>query len=148
MKVSTRVEYGLAALIDIDVYSTLSNPVNVLSISKRQNIPAKYLEQVMTPLRQARLIVGIKGAKGGYILGRSSGQITLEEILNGLDSSILSPYYETSLNGNDALKKILNVHLWQRFENSLLEIARHTTLDLLANRYRESLVTENSMFFI
>lgn len=148
MKISTRVEYGLAALIDIDVHSTPNNPVNVLSISRRQNIPSKYLEQVMTPLRQARLIIGIKGAKGGYMLGKASSLITVEEILNGLDSSILSRYYEASVDGSSALKNVLNNNLWQNFENSMLEIAQNTTLEMLVTKYKESLSDENFMFFI
>ena len=42
--------------------------VTVYSVAERRGLSGKYLEQVLTSLRQARLIIGIKGSRGGYIL--------------------------------------------------------------------------------
>lgn len=61
MKISTKVECGIIALIDIAIHSENGEAVAVSSISKRQNISVKYLEQILVALRQAHLIRGIKG---------------------------------------------------------------------------------------
>ena len=70
MKISTKVECGIIALIDIAIHSENGEAVAVSSISKRQNISVKYLEQILVALRQTHLIRGIKGFKGGYVVGR------------------------------------------------------------------------------
>ena len=148
MKISTRVEYGLAALIDITIYSSTQNLVNVASIAKRQNIPSKYLEQVLTPLRQARLIIGIKGAKGGYVLGKTASLITMTDILNVLDSSIIGEYYESGLNCAYTMKKIINDNLWKHLEKNINQIASSVTLEMLVDKYKETISEENIMFYI
>lgn len=63
MKISTKVECGIIALIDIAIHSENGEAVAVSSISKRQNISVKYLEQILVALRQTHLIRGIKGFK-------------------------------------------------------------------------------------
>ena len=148
MKISTRAEYGLAALIDIAIYSSTQNLVNVASIAKRQNIPSKYLEQVLTPLRQARLIIGIKGAKGGYVLGKTARLITMTDILNVLDSSIIGEYYESGLNCAYTMKKIINDNLWKHLEKNINQIASSVTLEMLVDKYKETISEENIMFYI
>ena len=148
MKISTRVEYGLAALIDIAIYSSTQNLVNVASIAKRQNIPSKYLEQVLTPLRQARLIIGIKVAKGGYVLGKTASLITMTDILNVLDSSIIGEYYESGLNCAYTMKKIINDNLWKHLEKNINQIASSVTLEMLVDKYKETISEENIMFYI
>ena len=52
MKISTKVECGIIALIDIAIHSENGEAVAVSSISKRQNISVKYLEQILVALRQ------------------------------------------------------------------------------------------------
>ena len=148
MKISTRVEYGLAALIDIAIYSSTQNLVNVASIAKRHNIPSKYLEQVLTPLRQARLIIGIKVAKGGYVLGKTASLITMTDILNVLDSSIIGEYYESGLNCAYTMKKIINDNLWKHLEKNINQIASSVTLEMLVDKYKETISEENIMFYI
>lgn len=51
MKISTKVECGIIALIDIAIHSENGEAVAVSSISKRQNISVKYLEQILVALR-------------------------------------------------------------------------------------------------
>ena len=89
MKVSTRVEYGMLALTDIALYAEKGSSVSAPEIAERENISRKYLEQILTHLKQAGLIRAQKGLRGGYVLSRSPGTIRLSEILNALDNSIL-----------------------------------------------------------
>ena len=66
MKISTKGRYGLRALIDIAQYSEIE-PVSISSISARQDISERYLEQLMALLKKAGLIKSIRGAGGGYV---------------------------------------------------------------------------------
>ena len=64
MKVSTRVEYGLLALADIALYSENGTSVSGPDIAEREDISRKYLEQILTHLKQAGLIRAQKGLHG------------------------------------------------------------------------------------
>ena len=46
-------------------------PVMIKDIAQRQGISEKYLEQLLTMLRRAGIIMSIQGAKGGFLLARS-----------------------------------------------------------------------------
>ena len=70
MKVSTRVEYGMLALTDIAMHSESGSRVSAPDIAERQGISQKYLEQILTHLKQAGLIRAQKGLRGGYALTR------------------------------------------------------------------------------
>ena len=62
MKLSTKGRYGLRALIDLAQYSE-ETPVSITSISKRQDISERYLEQLMSMLKKAGIVKSIRGSK-------------------------------------------------------------------------------------
>ena len=68
MRVSTRVEYGLIALMDIALHSENGSCVATWEIARRQNISKKYLEQILPQLRTGGFIKAQKGIRGGYTL--------------------------------------------------------------------------------
>ena len=60
MKISTKVEFGIIAVIDIASHSLNGNAVTTPEIAKRQNISKKYLEQILSSLSSAGLVLGQK----------------------------------------------------------------------------------------
>ena len=94
MKLSKRGEYGLRALQDLARHhgeGTLTNG----ELAKRNNIPARFLEQIMLTLKHGHIVRSRKGAKGGYTLARPPEQISLAEVVRLLDGP-LSPVSCTS----------------------------------------------------
>ena len=63
MKISTKVECGIIALVDICINSGNDEVVTVINISRRQDISAKYLEQILPLLRQRRYNKKCQGCK-------------------------------------------------------------------------------------
>lgn len=61
-------------------FNTDETTVKTSEVSIRQGIPMKYLEQLMRPLKEGKIIDSVRGPKGGYILVRSLDDITLGEI--------------------------------------------------------------------
>jgi Rrf2 family protein len=57
-------------------------------IAERQAVSAKYLWQLINPLKTTKLITSMRGAHGGYILGRAPENISLKEILDVLEGSL------------------------------------------------------------
>ncbi len=57
-------------------------------IAERQNIPLKYLEQIINLLKKHKLVSSVRGAEGGYRIARSSQEITVYEILRALEGDL------------------------------------------------------------
>ncbi len=136
MKISTKVECGIIALIDIAVKSDIEPVVKINSISRRNNISAKYLEQIFPLLKQASIIRSIKGASGGYMLARDPSEITLNEIVNALDNSILSSSSFSEKYESSAMTAIEEC-LWDPVTSFLCRISADLTLRKLADKFIE-----------
>ncbi len=80
MKLSTRSRYGARILVDLARHNN-QGPVQIGEISKRQDISVKYLEQLIRPLKQAKLVESVRGPKGGHMLAMKPEKITLGQIV-------------------------------------------------------------------
>ena len=87
MKLSTKGRYGLRALIDLAVHAD-EGAVSIQSIAERQKISESYLEQLARLLKKAGIIVSVRGAKGGYQLGRPAEEISVGDILRALEGNL------------------------------------------------------------
>jgi len=84
MKLSTKVRYGVRAMIDLAQQNT-GVPILVKSIAERQELSKKYLESLLASLKAAGLVRSVRGAKGGYKLAQDPETVTVEQITNALD---------------------------------------------------------------
>ena len=87
MKLSTKGRYGLRALIDLAVHSE-REPVSISSISARQNISERYLEQLVGKLKRAGIVKSVRGVQGGYQLAKEAEDISVGEVLRALEGSL------------------------------------------------------------
>ena len=87
MKLSTRARYGMRAILDLAINGD-SGLVLLKDIAARQEISKRYLEHIMTLLRNGGLVVAERGARGGYRLARSPEDIRLDEIVEALEGTI------------------------------------------------------------
>ena len=87
MKISNRCRYATLALFDIAFHSD-GEPTQVKQIAKRQEIPARFLEQIFQDLRRAELVDGKRGRNGGYFLHREPSEIALRDIIQATDGPI------------------------------------------------------------
>ena len=88
MKISTKGRYGLRAMLDLALNGRNGEPVCVQSISKRQGISESYLEQLISALRKAELIKGVRGQSGGYRLAKEPEDISVGDILRACEGDI------------------------------------------------------------
>ena len=133
MIISSKGKYGLVALLDICLYSG-SEAVTLKSVSKRQNISERYLEQIFSILRKGGIITSKKGAQGGYFLARTAADITVGEILNILegDLKIVSPSEER----ND-IECFMQKNIWNNINRQIEEYFDSVTLEALVKDYIE-----------
>lgn len=87
MKITTRSEYALLALVYL-ARQTSTEYISVQTIAQAQDIPAKFLEQILLTLKRARYLRSSKGKYGGYQLARPADTITLAEIIRLFDGAL------------------------------------------------------------
>lgn len=90
MELSCKSEYALLALLELATHHENGEPLQIRQIAAQQNIPDRYLEQLLATLRRGGIVKSQRGAKGGYVLAREPWKITLLDVvicLEGLDAS-------------------------------------------------------------
>ncbi|MEW6668162.1 MAG: Rrf2 family transcriptional regulator [Thermodesulfobacteriota bacterium] len=79
MRLSTRTRYAPFILADVALHQD-HGPVQTGEMSRRLGISVKYLEQVIKSLRKAGFVIGVRGPKGGYVLGMEPERLSLGQI--------------------------------------------------------------------
>ena len=87
MKLSTRGRYGTRLMVDLALHYD-QGPVPLGEIAKRQNLSAKYLEQLIILLKGAGLILSARGRRGGYMLARKPENISVGEVVEVLEGRL------------------------------------------------------------
>ncbi len=142
MKISTKGRYGLIALIDICVHSQ-DEMVTVKSISERQNISERYLEQIFASLRKGGIIKSKKGAQGGYFLTKEPKCFTIGDILCVLEGDLL--IIDVEAEEND-IENFLIENLWSCANKQISAFFNSLTLEDLAEGYRNK--GKDDMYYI
>lgn len=86
MKISFKGDYALKIILDLAL-SFGQDRSQMKEIAGRQDIPLKFLEQIVLTLKAAGYIRTSRGRKGGIALARPPDQITLGEIVRSIDGS-------------------------------------------------------------
>jgi Rrf2 family protein len=84
MKLTTMCRYAVSAMIDL----VSSNIMSAVEISKRQQIPLPYLEQLLLKLKKNGLIKSIKGRNGGYLLSKQPSEISVNDIFQAVQGRL------------------------------------------------------------
>lgn len=91
MRASQQVKYAIYGLFDL-AYHGASRPGRVQEIGERQEIPARYLEQIFQKPRRAGLVASKRGPGGGYQLSRPAGEETLADVITAIQGApVLGP---------------------------------------------------------
>lgn len=91
MKISTKGRYGLRIMLDLAMFADkygLDQPRMLSDICREQGFSRKYVGRLTVDLRDAELVVSIRGAHGGYMLDRPAEEISLLEIIEALEGPI------------------------------------------------------------
>jgi Rrf2 family protein len=89
MKLSLRGEYALRALIVLGLDPNgPEGVVRTQAISDRQNIPKRFLEQILNDLKSAGMVESRRGVAGGYRLKRSADKISLAEVIRHIEGPL------------------------------------------------------------
>ena len=86
MRVSAKADYAVRAMVELA--SAGEGPVKADRIAQSQGIPIKFLENIMSELRNAALVRSQRGVEGGYWLARPAAEITLAQVIRAVDGPL------------------------------------------------------------
>jgi Rrf2 family protein len=89
MRVTAKVDYAVrAAVMLADAAARDQGPVKGDAIATAQQIPVKYLENILSELRQAGILRSQRGAEGGYWMGRPPDQVTVADVIRAVEGPL------------------------------------------------------------
>lgn len=89
MKLSKKGEYALRSLINLGIAAEVGRSlVQVSELADSEQLPVKFLEQIMQALKEAGLVVSVRGKFGGYRLAKPSSKITIGEVVRLIDGPL------------------------------------------------------------
>lgn len=139
MKVSLKATYGILAALDLALHDGTS-PVQAKAIARRQAIPLRFLEQVLNGMKNAGLVDSLRGAQGGYLLGKLPEEISLADIVEALDGTLSTPTGHRGIarRGKGPSKPdALLADVWERVRQAELAVLSSMTLRELAERNQQ-----------
>ena len=87
MKLSNKSMYALRALLTLAIHPK-GVPLPVRVLAEKNQIPIKFLEQILTQLKKSGLLISVAGSSGGYLLARGAAEITLGQVIAELDGEV------------------------------------------------------------
>jgi Rrf2 family protein len=145
VEISCKTEYALLALLELTTHHNSGEPLQIRQIAAEQNIPDRYLEQLLATLRRAGLVRSQRGAKGGYLLAREPWKITMLEVIGcieGLDNQSTEPNAEPKSIGGMVIAEV-----WQEARQAADKILQKYTLQDLAEK-RDARQQLDIMYYI
>lgn len=130
MKISAKGEYGVRAMIVLAM-NFRAGPIPIREIAEKEGISYQFLEQIFLPLRRAGLIKSVRGAKGGYTLGKPPQEIKVGDIIRALDGPIAP--VECMAKGDKEKQcsrsaTCLSRGIWEKLRDRMSEVLDETTL--------------------
>jgi Rrf2 family protein len=140
MRISTRGEYGLRALMELGMEPGVA--LSLRDIAQRQQISLDYLEQIVPSLKSAGLIKAKRGAHGGYQLAKPSTDITAYDALVALEGTFnpMACLANTTEEGENCLASgsCAVQEVWSDMKTAVEDVLKKKTLAHMIERQRES----------
>jgi Rrf2 family protein len=86
VRVSAKADYAIRAMIELAAAG--GGPVKADAIAQAQEIPIKFLENIMSDLRNAGLVRSQRGMEGGYWLAKPAAEIDLAQVIRAVDGPL------------------------------------------------------------
>jgi Rrf2 family protein len=133
VRISAKVDYAVRAAIELAVAEDAERPTKAEAISRAQEIPPKFLENILGDLRHAGLVRSQRGAEGGYRLARPAQEITIADVIRAVEGPMASVRggrpEDVAYAGNaEALQRV-----WIAVRSALRSVNEQVTLADLAS---------------
>lgn len=131
--ISTKARYALRVMIDLAQHQK-NGYIPLKEIAGRQEISEKYLEIILKMLVNGKILKGLRGKGGGYMLTRLPEEYTIGEIIE-LTEGPLAPVACLLPDAENCPKMdtCITLPLWKKFDTMIHDFFYNITLDDLIN---------------
>ncbi len=145
MKISTKGRYALRLMVDLAMNDN-GEYIPLKSISARQEISDKYLEQIINSLGKAGYVKSLRGAQGGYKLAHSPSFYTVGMILRLTEGS-LAPVtcLEDNVNHCERAAECSTLFVWERLYKAISDVVDSITIADILDNYKKSIGSDYSI---
>ena len=130
MNISVKGEYALQAVFDLAAQNP-GAPVKIADIARRRKIPQKFLELILSGLKQGGFVESRRGAEGGYLLARPADRVTVGEVVRYIEGVRIQKSAQRP-GATDPL-----VEMWQRVDAAISSVIDHTSFAELVRSWKE-----------
>jgi Rrf2 family protein len=147
MKISTKGQYGLRALVDLAAHDS-GKPVLLGQIAERQQLSKRYLERLFTMLRDRGIVRSVRGAAGGYLMNRAPREIPVAEVLEVLEVPLIPVDCFSDQSQCKLRDRCITHELWVELEDCIRHTLANISLEDLRQRYLEMAKNQTQMYYI
>lgn len=131
LQISRKIEYGLRAMIFLAAQPA-ERVVPFREIALRMEVPQEFLAKILKILVGSRLVKSVRGAHGGYRLGRPPRDISMLDVIEAVEGPIKVNVCQDSHDACKLSRACTMYGVWKLGQERMLEVYRAATLDTLA----------------
>src|SRR3990172_2717006 len=131
MQLTRRAEYAIRAMFDVTLNAG-ERPIMSKEIAARQDIPVKFLNQIIPELKSAGLLYTVRGNRGGIGLSRSADAISVRQIVEAIEGPIALTLCLSASDGCVRADACPVHEMWQEAQEKMVTVLETTTLARLA----------------
>ena len=141
MRVTARVDYAVRALVQL-ASDASAEPVKAEQLATAQQIPLKFLIEILRQLKQHKLLVSRRGPEGGYTLAKPASEIAIADVIRAVEGPLAtvrdtSPASLAYVGPTEPLRTV-----WIAVRGSLRHVLEDVTLqDVLTGKLPRHVVT-------
>ena len=134
---SSRTRYALRALYELAAHEA-TTPLKIAAIARRQKIPVRFLEGILTQLKRGGFVESQRGIEGGYRLSRKSQYLTIGEVLRFLEGPVdFAPMHKKEPKGSRGELEDPFYRFWRRLNGAIVTIIDELTFrDLIEDNVK------------
>jgi len=145
MNISKKTRYASRALIELGLlYEKKKKPVTLTEISKNQKIPVRYLENIFNALVNAKILHGVRGKGGGFILSKPVHNIFLSDVIQIFDPPLKNIECVDDVEKCSLYNTCVMRDIWSGLAVHLIEYLGKYSLQDLMDKARK----DENMFYI
>jgi rrf2 family protein (putative transcriptional regulator) len=144
LRLSTKGEYASRAMLELTLHYG-GPPLHIRDISRVQDIPERFLEQILLQIKRAGYLRSRKGPNGGYMLSKPPEEISVAEIIRVMDGP-LAPIDCVSVTAREVCPREKSCGLrwlWKRNRDAIAEILESTSFADVAEMTRKAMRANN-----
>lgn len=85
MQITARADYAVRALAEL---AARTGSATRVELAEAQDIPAKFLEAILSDLKKAGIVVALRGSGGGYVLARPAETVSIADVVRAVDGPL------------------------------------------------------------